>query len=200
MRSERLLVRLDVGTKRVLQQLADRQGTSLSDAARLAIRETGWRRGLSDDEGDTFTLRTRRAFQLASDEATDRRAPAIEPIHLLLGLLRVPDGRAALMLRSLGVDVDHADEVVDELAGRYASTPNGLRGLSEPAKRAVELTVAEANRLEHHYVGTEHLLLGLLAEQEDGGATRALAQLGLSAKRIRAAVELYREKLARIDL
>lgn len=199
MRSERLLVRLDVGTKRVLQQLADRQGTSLSDAVRLAIRETGWRRGLTGDEGDNFTLRARRALQLASDEVTDRRAPAIEPIHLLLGLLRVTDGRAVLMLRSLGLDVERAYEVVDDLAGRHATTPIGLRGLSEPAKRALELTVAEANRLEHHYVGTEHLLLGLLAEQEDGSATRALAEIGVSAERIRATIDLYREKLVRID-
>jgi ATP-dependent Clp protease ATP-binding subunit ClpC len=200
MRSERLLVRLDVGTKRVLQQLADRQGTSLSDTVRLAIRETGWRRGLTGDEGDKFTLRARRVFQLASDEATERRAPAIEPIHLLLGLLRVTDGRAVLMLRSLGIDVERAYEVADDLAGRQAGTPTGLRGLSEPARRAIELTVAEANRLEHHYVGTEHLLLGLLAEQEDGGATRALAEIGVGAERIRATIDLYREKLVRIDL
>jgi ATP-dependent Clp protease ATP-binding subunit ClpA len=197
MRSDRLLVRLDAGTKRVLQQLAERQGTSLSDAARLAIREVGWRRGLSSDEGDAFTQRARRALQLASDEVTERRADAIRPIHLLLGLLCVPDGRAALILRSLGLDVDAAYELVDELAGRQATTPVGLRGLSEPAKRAIELTVAEANRLEHLHVGTEHLLLGLLAEREDGSAARALERMGISADRIRATIQLQRERLHR---
>jgi ATP-dependent Clp protease ATP-binding subunit ClpC len=199
MRSDRLLVRLDAGTKRVLQQLADRQGTSLSDAARLAIREVGWRRGLSGDEGYKFTQRARQALQRASDEITERRADEIRPIHLLLGLLCVPDGRAVLMLKSLGIDVDAAYEVVDDLAGRHTTTPIGLRGLSEPAKRALELTVAEANRLDHHYVGTEHLLLGLLAESEDGGAARALDRLGISVDRIRATIELQKERLHRIQ-
>src|SRR4051812_32875758 len=156
MRTERLLVRFDAETRQLLQQLAERQGTSLSDAVRFAVREVAWRRGLSAREGDAFTDRARKALQYSSDEATDRRHREIDGRHLLLGLLSVLDGRAALTLASLGVDLEAAYSAVDDLVERSHERPMSGSGLSDGGKRILEAAVAEANRLEHHYVGTEH--------------------------------------------
>jgi hypothetical protein len=196
MRTERLLVRFDTETRQLLQQLAERQGTSLSDAVRFAVREVAWRHGLSGREGDLFTDRARKALQYSSDEATDRRHREIDGRHLLLGLLSVLDGRAALTLASLGVDLETAYAALDTLVGRNHERALGGGGLTESGKRIVELAVAEANRLEHHYIGTEHLLLGLL--RHDDPVTRpALDSLGVSLASIRSTIELHRERLAR---
>ena len=196
-RMEKLLVRLDAETRMLLEQLAERQGTSLSDVVRFAIREVAWRRGLSGSEGDKFTERVRKVFQAATDEAARRRqAPDVE--HFFLALLAEREGRAALTLATLGVDLDSAYEQVDALIdARPSRSPghDGL-GLSDDAKRAIEAAVSEVNRLGHHYVGTEHLLLGLLAEP-GGFAVSALDQLGVSRAAVRAAVELQKEQLAR---
>lgn len=196
MRSERLLVRLDAETRQLLHQLAERQGTSLSDAARLAIREAGWRRGLSA-MGDLFTDRARRVLQRANDEAVERGAGEIRPIHLLLGVLRVADGRATLILRTLGIDPDRAYEVADRIVGHGRESAPGGRGLSASAKGVLEAATAEANRLDHHYVGTEHLLLGLLDDQ-GSPAAEVFAEAGIAADTICAAVELQKERLARV--
>ena len=197
-RMEKLLVRLDAETRTLLEQLAERQGTSLSDAVRFAIREVAWRRGLAGTEGDKFTERARKVFQAASEEAARRRQAPIGVEHLLLSLLAEREGRAALTLATLGVDLDLAYEQVERLVAAHPSpTPwQGNLGLADEAKRAIEAAVSEVNRLGHQYVGTEHLLLGLLAE--DGSfAERALGQLGVSRAAVRAAVELQKEQLAR---
>lgn len=198
MRTERLLVRLDAETKRVLQQLAERQGTSLSDAARLAIRETGWRRGLSGHDGDLFTERARQVLQHSNDEAISQGAGEIRPLHLLLALLSVEDGRAALVLRTLGVDLERAYEVADGLAAAPEAPATAQRGVSPSGKRVIEQAVAAANRLDHHYVGTEHLLLGLLEADEARVSAQVFEQLGVSVDGIRAAVELQKERFARV--
>ena len=197
-RMEKLLVRLDAETRMLLRQLAERQGTSLSDVVRFAIREVAWRRGLSASEGDLFTERARKVLQGSAQEAAQRRHAPIGVEHLSLALLAEREGRAALTLATLGVDLDLAYERVEALiAARPSPTPwQGTGGLADEAKRAIEAATAEANRLGHHYVGTEHLLLGLLAE-EGGFAERALERLGVSRAAVRAAVELQKEQLAR---
>jgi ATP-dependent Clp protease ATP-binding subunit ClpC len=196
MRTERLLVRFDRETRLLLEQLAERQGTSLSDAVRFAVREVAWRRGLSAGEGDLFTDRARRALQLSADECTHRRHLTIEGGHLLLGLLSVTDGRAALTLSAAGVSLERAYDLVDAMIPPSERPSNEQHGLSDFSKQIIEAGVAEANRLEHHYVGTEHLLLGLL-RVDDPTTLAALDQLGVSAAAIRATIELYREHLAR---
>src|SRR3712207_5185352 len=112
-RMEKLLVRLDSETRLQLEQLAERQGTSLSDAVRFAIREVAWRRGLAGTEGDRFTERARKVLQGAAQEAADRRHAPIGVDHLFLGLLAVHDGRGALALATLGVDLDRAYACVE---------------------------------------------------------------------------------------
>jgi hypothetical protein len=113
---------------------------------------------------DKFTPRSRTVLDLAAREAERFGHTQITSEHLLLGMLLEGEGVAAHVLAERGVQTDEAREV---LLGRLQSVPAGDRqqiGLSEDAKRAIELSVAEANRLRHHYVGTEHLLLGLVAE------------------------------------
>ena len=202
-RMEKLLVRLDGETKLLLQQLADRQATSLSDAVRFAIRDVAWRRGLyANPDGelpDPFTERARKALQASSDEATRHHHYSIRPGHLLLGLISVLDGRAALTLVRLGVDLDRAYATAESVVGKLdASAPADPRnlGLTDDSKRLIEGAVAEANRLGHHYVGTEHLLLGLLIDP-DSRATSAVESLGVSRAAVRAAIELQKEPLAR---
>src|SRR5262245_17374723 len=101
MKMEKLLIRLDADTRQLLQQLAERQGTSLSDTARLAIREVAWRRGLGC--GDAFTERIRKVFQAAADDARERRQSAITPEHFLLAMLSQRDARGSLMLAAVGI-------------------------------------------------------------------------------------------------
>ena len=142
MRTERLLVRFDAETRQLLQALAERQGTSLSDAVRFAVREVAWRRGLSGHEGDLFTDQARRALQYSSDEATDRRHREIDGRHLLFGLLSVLDGRAALTLASLGVDLAAARPTCWSWAAR-----GGVIKLSQAARRCRRLDGSPVGRM-----------------------------------------------------
>lgn len=115
---------------------------------------------------DKFTLRSRTVLDLAHREAIQLRSQHIGPEHLLLGLLKEGHGVAAHVLMQHGIplaDLRTAILARVEQAGDATSQPIGLSPL---AKRAIELSVAEANRLRHHYVGTEHLLLGLVAQSE----------------------------------
>jgi len=115
---------------------------------------------------DKFTQRSRTALDLAHREAIRLRSAQIGPEHLLLGLLEDGDSVAAHVLLQHGIELA---ELRAALLGRLqppGETAARAIGLSELAKRAIELSVAEANRLKHHYVGTEHLLLGLVAQGE----------------------------------
>ncbi len=115
---------------------------------------------------DAFTARSRTALDLAHRQAVRLHCVRIEPEHLLLGLLDEGNGVAAHVLMQHGIQLaDLRAAIVERLqsAGEVAAQPMGL---SPSAKRVIELGVAEANRLNHHYVGTEHLLLGLVAQQE----------------------------------
>ena len=119
---------------------------------------------------DKFTRRSRAVLDLAAKEAERLGHPRITTEHLLLGMLLEGEGVAAYVLVERGV---HTDEVRTLLVETLQSAPRRDRqhlGLSVAAKRAIEMSVAEANRLRHHYVGTEHLLLGLVA---DGSGTAA---------------------------
>lgn len=118
----------------------------------------------SRDRFDKFTRRSRAVLRLAQDEAQRLRHQQIGTEHLLLGLLLEGEGVAAHILADCGVQ---ADELRAAILARAESPTGGYPrrvGLGEDGKRAIELSVAEANRLHHHYVGTEHLLLGLVAE------------------------------------
>jgi hypothetical protein len=128
---------------------------------------------------DRFTRRSRTVLRLAQQQAEHLHQRQIGSEHLLLGLLLEGEGVAAHVLVDLGVRPDelHA-AILAHLQPDAAADPRRL-GLSPDARRAIELSVAEARRLRHHYLGTEHLLLGLVAETH-GPAANLLRQHGVA--------------------
>jgi ATP-dependent Clp protease ATP-binding subunit ClpA len=121
-------------------------------------------------EQDRFTRRARRALILSEEEARHLDHHYIGTEHLLLGLLREGDGVAARVLNDLGVQLPAAREAIAFVVGRGEGPATGELALTPRVKKAIELAVDEANRLHHSYVGTEHLLLGLVREGDGVGA------------------------------
>jgi ATP-dependent Clp protease ATP-binding subunit ClpA len=140
--------------------------------------------GFGRDRFDTFTDEARQALHLAQEEAQRFNHNYIGTEHLLLGLTRVPGSVAEWALRELGVSLDKARSAVELVIGRGDRIVLGDIGLTPRAKKVMELAVDEARRLNHHYIGTEHLLLGLIREGE-GIAARVLGSLGVSLERAR---------------
>ena len=136
---------------------------------------------------DNFTERARRVLTLAEEEARGFKHNYIGQEHLLLGLIRVEDGVAARVLVALGVTAEKVRKAVEYIVGRGAVTVAGEIGLTPRAKKAIELASQQALRLNHHYVGTEHLLLGLLAEGSGVGAG-VLTSLGVTSDKAREAI------------
>ena len=134
---------------------------------------------------DKFTERARKVLSLAQDEAQRFNHNYIGTEHLLLGLVREGDGVAAKVLNNLGVELTKVRSAVEFIIGRGDRIVLGEIGLTPRAKKVIELAVDEARRLDHHYVGTEHLLLGLVREGE-GIAAGVLESLGVTLDRARA--------------
>lgn len=130
------------------------------------------------DRFQKFTERARKVLQLAQEEARRGHHDRIGTEHLLLGLIREGDGIAAKVLMRLGVNLAAARTAVELIIGHGDRIREGEIGLTPRAKRVIELAVDEAQRLNHHYVGTEHLLLGLIREG-DGIAAKVLEQSGV---------------------
>lgn len=136
------------------------------------------------DRFDRFTDRARRVLTLAQEEAERFNYNFIGTEHLLLGLVRESDGVGAKVLGSLGVRLDAVRSAVEFIIGRGEVRGGTEIGLTPRAKRVIELAVEEARRLNHSYIGTEHLLLGLVREGE-GIAFGVLESLGVSLERVR---------------
>jgi ATP-dependent Clp protease ATP-binding subunit ClpC len=137
------------------------------------------------DRFDKFTERARRVLTLAQEEAQRFNHNYIGTEHLLLGLVREGDGVAAKVLANLGVELSKVRSAVEFIIGRGERTSPAEIGLTPRAKKVIELAVDEARRLSHHYIGTEHLLLGLVREGE-GIAASVLESLGVNLERVRA--------------
>ena len=137
------------------------------------------------DRFDKFTERARRVLTLAQEEAQRFNHNYIGTEHLLLGLVREGDGVAAKVLSNLGVELSKVRSAVEFIIGRGDRATVGEIGLTPRAKKVIELAVDEARRLSHHYIGTEHLLLGLVREGE-GIAASVLESLGVNLERVRA--------------
>jgi len=131
-----------------------------------------------------FTDRARRAVHLAEEEARLLRHNYVGTEHLLLGLLYEGEGVAAKALESLGISLQEVRGQVEEIIGHGQSLVAGQVPFTPRAKKALELSLREALALGHHYIGTEHLLLGLLREGE-GIAAQVLARLGADHARVR---------------
>jgi ATP-dependent Clp protease ATP-binding subunit ClpC len=133
---------------------------------------------------DRFTQRARRVLAYAQEEAERLNHSYIGTEHLLLGLLREESGIAGKVLRDLNVQFDRVTELVERITGPGRRTPFSKIDLTPRTKRVIELAVDEARRLGQHYIGTEHLLLGLI-RQGDGVAIDILRQLGVNPDQIR---------------
>ena len=132
------------------------------------------------DRFDKFTERAKKVLVLAQEEAQRFNHNYIGTEHLLLGLVREGEGVAAKVLANLGVDLNKVRSAVEFIIGRGERTVTGDIGLTPRAKKVIELSVEEARRLNHNYIGTEHLLLGLVREGE-GIAAGVLESLGVNA-------------------
>ncbi len=133
---------------------------------------------------DKFTERARKVLSLAQEEAQHFQHNYIGTEHLLLGLVREGEGVAAKVLQNLGLDLPGVRDAVDNIIGRGDHIVLGQIGLTPRAKKVVELAVDEARRMNHHYIGTEHLLLGLVREGE-GIASGVLQSLGVELEHVR---------------
>jgi ATP-dependent Clp protease ATP-binding subunit ClpC len=137
--------------------------------------------------GYNFTDRVRKVLQMAREEASRLHHEYVGTEHILLGLIREGEGVAAAVLQHLNVDLDEIQQKIEETVkkGKAAAAPGPDLPYTSRAKKVLELAMTEARELNHSYVGTEHLLLGLLRE-EKGIAAQVLTDAGVSLEQSRA--------------
>ncbi|HEX7735954.1 MAG TPA: Clp protease N-terminal domain-containing protein [Ktedonobacteraceae bacterium] len=135
-------------------------------------------------KAERFTERARRVLSLAQEEAQRFQHDYVGTEHFLLGLIREGEGSAAQILLKLGADLEMVRRKADEIVGTGAVWQPGKMGLTPNAKKVLELAVDEARKLNHHYIGSEHLLLGLLRLSECV-AVYILQVLGIEATAVR---------------
>jgi ATP-dependent Clp protease ATP-binding subunit ClpC len=136
---------------------------------------------------ERFTEKARRVVVYAQEEARMLNQNYIGTEHLLLGLIREQDGIAAKALESLNISLEDVHNQVEELIGRGTFVPSGHIPFTPRAKKVLELSLREALQLGHNYIGTEHILLGLIREGE-GVAAQVLLNLGADLEKVRSAV------------
>ena len=133
---------------------------------------------------ERFTDRARRVVVLAQEEARLLNHNYIGTEHILLGLIHEGEGVAAKALESLGISLEAVRNQVQEIIGQGGSSPSGHIPFTPRAKKVLELSLREALQLGHNYIGTEHILLGLIREGE-GVAAQVLVKLGADLSRVR---------------
>jgi len=133
---------------------------------------------------ERFTDRARRVVVLAQEEARMLNHNYIGTEHILLGLIHEGEGVAAKALESLGISLEGVRSQVEEIIGQGQSAPSGHIPFTPRAKKVLELSLREALQLGHNYIGTEHILLGLIREGE-GVAAQVLVKLGADLNRVR---------------
>ena len=133
---------------------------------------------------ERFTDRARRVVVLAQEEARMLNHNYIGTEHILLGLIHEGEGVAAKALESLGISLDAVRQQVEEIIGQGQQAPSGHIPFTPRAKKVLELSLREALQLGHNYIGTEHILLGLIREG-DGVAAQVLVKLGADLNRVR---------------
>ena len=133
---------------------------------------------------ERFTDRARRVVVLAQEEARMLNHNYIGTEHILLGLIHEGEGVAAKALESLGISLEGVRQQVEEIIGQGQQAPSGHIPFTPRAKKVLELSLREALQLGHNYIGTEHILLGLIREGE-GVAAQVLIKLGADLNRVR---------------
>jgi excisionase family DNA binding protein len=186
--------RADIDEYLERQRLPARQ-ESRKPQGRLSLLARKIAIGSASEAFERFTRRARTVLECAQDEAHRLGHNYIGTEHLLLGLLREGDGVAARLLRDQGIELASVRAAVESVIGRGENEAGGEVNLTPRAKKVLALAVHEADALHHSYIGTEHLLLGLLAEGE-GVAARVLQNFGVALSSTRDSV---RELLQEID-
>lgn len=139
----------------------------------------------NNDRFSKFTERARKVLMLAQDEAMRFQHNYIGTEHLLLGLVHESKGVAAKVLTNLGVQLSDVRKAIELIIGRGERIISGEIGLTPRAKKVIELAIDEARVLNYHYIGTEHILLGLVREGE-GIAAGVLENMGVQLEQVRA--------------
>jgi ATP-dependent Clp protease ATP-binding subunit ClpA len=137
---------------------------------------------------ERFTERAKKVLTLAQEEAERSHHSYIGTEHLLLGLLREGEGLAAKVLNNLGVEIGKVRQTIESVLGRNERIIIQQIIPTSRVKKVIEISFEEARRMGHNYVGTEHLLLGLLIEGE-GIAAHVLEDLGATIEKVRAEIE-----------
>src|SRR6201989_807365 len=138
---------------------------------------------------ERFTDRARRVVVLAQEEARMLNHNYTATEHILLGLIHEGEGVAAKSLESLGISLEGVRSQVEEIIGQGQQAPSGHIPFTPRAKKVLELSLREALQLGHNYIGTEHILLGLIREG-DGVAAQVLVKLGADLNRGRQVIQL----------
>jgi ATP-dependent Clp protease ATP-binding subunit ClpC len=133
---------------------------------------------------ERFTDRARRVVVEAQGEARTLNHDYVGTEHILLGLIREGNGTGTKALESLGISLDTVRQQVQEITGQGRHALSGHIPFTPQAKKVLELALAESKALGHHYIGTEHILLGLIREG-DGVAAQVLVKLGGDLHRVR---------------
>jgi len=133
---------------------------------------------------EKFTDKARRVVVLAQEEAKLLNHNYIGTEHILLGLIHEGEGVAAKALEALGINLEQVREQVQDIIGQGQQSPSGHIPFTPRAKKVLELSLREALQLGHSYIGTEHLLLGLIREGE-GVAAQVLTKLGADTNKVR---------------
>jgi len=136
---------------------------------------------------DKFSEHARRVLTLAQEEAQRFNHSYIGTEHILLGLIREEEGIAAKVLTGMGVSLARVRQAVEYVIGAGEKQTTGTSGLTSRAKKIIELAIDEARQMGHSYIGTEHLLLGILREGE-GVASKVLQSLDINQERVRAEI------------
>jgi excisionase family DNA binding protein len=185
--------RADIDEYLERQRLPARQERRRPTGRRLTLLAKKIAVGSATEAFARFTKRARTVLELAQDEAHRLEHDYIGTEHILLGLVREGDGVAARVLRDRGIDLSTLRNAVESVIGRGEHEGAGELNLTPRAKKVLELSIHEADVLDHSYIGTEHLLLGLLHEGE-GVAARVLKEFGVALSSTRDAVrELLQE-------
>ena len=146
---------------------------------------------------ERFTDRARRVVVLAQEEARILNHDYMGTEHLLLGLLREPEGIGARTLEALGISLETVRHSVEDVVGVGDSAPGSNIPFTPRAKTVLEISFRESLNLGHNHVGTEHLLLGLIGESE-GVAAQVLVRLGAELTAVRQEVDRLRDLLRRV--
>lgn len=136
---------------------------------------------------ERYTEKSRQVVVLAQDEARAMKHNYIGTEHLLLGLLRIEEGLSSVVLNELGVELELVRAAVKNIVGEGDITMTGQIPFTPRSKKCLELALREALSLGHNYIGTEHMLLGLVRENE-GVATRILLDFDVDAEKVRSAI------------